>query len=68
MGEIVYDVPGLEGVSIVWRHRHTENVLLRGREVDVFTFSWQKDIPTPADFWEAVAAYVPTIDPEEMGV
>ena len=68
MSGFVYDVPGLEGVKIVWRHRHTANVLLWGREVDVFTFAWEKDIPTPSDFWTAVATYVPTIDREAMGV
>lgn len=47
-------------VTVKWgTYTHTANVFDEtGREIDCFTFAWEKDEATSADFMDALASWV----------
>ena len=45
--------------TIVWNGSHYGNVFTHdGKEVDAFSFAWEKDKPTELDFTEAAQQYL----------
>jgi hypothetical protein len=45
-------------MTIVWNGGHTANVWKNGREIDVFTFSWEQNDPTAIDFVDAAIIHL----------
>lgn len=47
------------GASIIeWNGGHYGNVFCDGREVDVFSFAWEKNHPSAIDFVDAAISHI----------
>jgi hypothetical protein len=56
-----------EALTVTWiRGLHTANVTLEGREVDCFTFGWERDWVTQNCFISALENYLTDLDLDNL--